>query len=243
MKEHVVVFGRYAQMVGVRLRAEDPCLPVRLVLVNSGAVHRVGANRMTVAIARALSADGVESLRFDLSGIGESSQRTDNLGWEASSPLEIAEAIDQIADQGAATVLYGNCGGAAKSLWAAQIDARVRGLLLTNPPAHPSEDEGIDEAGAGRIAQKIVDDLTALLERGVIMLFLFASGDSGLSYFEKRLKPSLAPYLQDNRLCVEIVERSNHTFSPALARSSVIAKARQWVRDRFGGQARPGGCE
>jgi hypothetical protein len=210
-----------------------------MVLVNSGIVHRVGANRMTVALARALAEDGVESLRFDMSGIGESSERVDDLGWEASAPLEIVEAVDRIADDQSATALYGNCGGAAKSLWAAQIDRRVTGLVLTNPPPHPSEEEGVDALSAERIAATIAADLAALLDRGVWMLIIFAEGDSGLSYFKRRLAGALTPYLQTGRLRLEIVEQSNHTFSPAPARRRVIALARHWLADVFVPQLGP----
>lgn len=229
VSERAIVFGSCARMIGVRFESGRWPLPVRMVLVNSGIVHRVGANRMTVTLARALAEDGIDSLRFDMSGIGESLARTDDLSWEASAPLEIIEAIDQIADENSAIVLYGNCGGAAKSLWAAQRDPRVAGLVLTNPPAHPSEEEGIDEVLAQRIAQRIAGELEALLDRGVRMLFIFADGDSGLSYFQNRIETSLLDHLQSGQLRVEIVEKSNHTFSPGTARRAVIAHARRWL--------------
>lgn len=234
MKERAVTFGSRARLIGVRVESGQPPLPLRVVLVNSGVVHRVGANRMTVLLARALADDGIDSLRFDLSGIGESSARQDDLGWEASSPLEIGEAIDQLAAESAATVLYGNCGGAAKSLWAARRDPRVTGLVLTNPPAHPSEEEGIAEAAAEQVARQIAGDLEELLARGVRMLFIFARGDSGLAYFESRLAGSLRPRLQTGRLRVEVIENSNHTFSPLGARRAVIALARLWLQELAG---------
>lgn len=185
---------------------------------------------MTVSLARALACDGIDSLRFDMSGIGESSDRRDQLGWEDSAPLEIREAIDQIDAPGTAIVLYGNCGGAGKSFLAARQDPRVRGLLLTNPPPHPSEEEGGDQERVRQHATQTARDLHAILNRGVLMFFIFAAEDPGLHYYDKWLRPALLSHLETGSLRVEIVQASNHTFSPAPARAAVIALSRKWLR-------------
>ena len=73
MKEHAIVFGREATSVGIvtepAAKHTSPSLPA-VVILNSGVIHRVGPNRIYVALARDLAALGFPVLRFDLSGIG-----------------------------------------------------------------------------------------------------------------------------------------------------------------------------
>jgi len=48
--------------------SELPCL----IIVNSGAIHRVGSNRMHVLLARQLASYGFSSFRIDIPGLGDS---------------------------------------------------------------------------------------------------------------------------------------------------------------------------
>jgi pimeloyl-ACP methyl ester carboxylesterase len=235
MSESVRVFGDGTGLVGIVSPGAAPRRRAAVVLVNSGIVHRVGANRISVELARRLADDGFDTLRFDMSGLGDSADRADGLGWERSAPLEISQAVGVAADgdDERPVVLYGNCGGAAKSLWTAALDERVRGLILTNPPPHPTDSE-TEGAAAGAAAEAVVGELSALLDREVLTGFVYAEGDPGLAYFERRLAGPLAPYLSDGRLTVVTVSRSNHTFSPAPARRAVLDNIAGWVGGRFG---------
>lgn len=47
---------------------ERPCI----LLLNSGAIHRVGSNRLHVLLARQLAGNGFSSLRMDIPGLGDS---------------------------------------------------------------------------------------------------------------------------------------------------------------------------
>src|SRR5690606_19688858 len=87
--------------------------PLVLVL-NSGIIHRVGANRMSVALARRLAADGHDVVRFDLSGIGDSESRVDGLPPLDAGLADIREVIDSLeaARQARRFVLAGLCSGA-----------------------------------------------------------------------------------------------------------------------------------
>lgn len=71
--ETPALFGRDRNLVGVTCmpaaaRASKPFV----VLLNAGIIHRCGPNRMATRLARALAHVGVPSLRFDLSGVGDS---------------------------------------------------------------------------------------------------------------------------------------------------------------------------
>ena len=133
-----VLIGRQAPLVGVfteplhSVPTQDA--PV-IVLLNAGILHRVGPHRMYVLLARALAAANYASLRFDLSGIGDSPNRVD-----AQPPLEAAmsdmrKAVDWLAaNKGTRKViLLGLCAGADHSLLYASSDRRVAGIVLLDP--------------------------------------------------------------------------------------------------------------
>ena len=100
MRERVVRFGAGNGLVGILTEPEPirshPDRPA-IIFLNSGILHRVGSCRMHVRLAWALAEAGYPSLRFDLSGIGDSDTRKDALAFEQSAPLEIREAMDRVA--------------------------------------------------------------------------------------------------------------------------------------------------
>ena len=136
--DKAMLLGPRQSLVGVLTQpvgeTVDPSRPV-VVILNSGVIHRVGPNRMTVALARALAARGFASLRFDLSGIGDSEPRADGLGPHEASMADIREALDSLeAARGPLRViLAGLCSGADQSAVYAGGDARVVGMVLLDP--------------------------------------------------------------------------------------------------------------
>ncbi|HEY3504611.1 MAG TPA: alpha/beta fold hydrolase [Actinocatenispora sp.] len=244
MREQIEHFGTDPALFGIRTPAAGVRRDATLVLANSGIVHRIGANRNTVALARHLAGEGFDTFRFDFSGIGDGADRTDGLSWERSSPLELCAAI-AAARRASGTdrvVLYGNCGGAAKSFWAAQLDPTVRGLLLTNPPPHPADPEFGGEVEMSSHGNLLPDgvvpdpgaDLIGLLDRGVRVLFLFAENDVGEQYFHARLADRVGPYLADERLTVARIPTTNHTLASEASRTRLLTQAERWMMTHFG---------
>jgi hypothetical protein len=134
MTEHAVTFAAGKSLVGVLTRAElegDPLRPP-VLLLNAGIVHRVGPNRIHVRIARELARRGFASLRFDLSGIGDSLPRTDGLSLHAAALADVREAMDFVAAELKASsfILIGLCSGADLAFRAAVADERVAGAVL-----------------------------------------------------------------------------------------------------------------
>jgi pimeloyl-ACP methyl ester carboxylesterase len=137
-REKVVTFGEGKGLVGVvtiptNVRAGAP----HVVLINSGILHRVGAHRLYVHFARAFATAGIVTLRFDLSGIGDSERP----GGHASSlqdsvAKDIADALAFLcAEYGAEQfVLSGLCSGAFDSFNYALRDPRVIGAALLDMP-------------------------------------------------------------------------------------------------------------
>ena len=134
MTEHAVIFAIAHSLVGVLTEAEidvDPLRPA-IVFLNAGILHRVGPNRLHVRIARELARRGFASLRFDVSGVGDSPPRTDGLSLRAAALSDIREALDFVAAKlGAATfILIGLCSGADLAFRAALADQRIVGAVL-----------------------------------------------------------------------------------------------------------------
>ncbi len=109
-----------------------------VVMVNSGILHRVGACRLHVELARRLAERGFSSLRFDHSGIGDSEARRDSLPFEKSAVLEIRQALDWLAGKRGIErfVVLGLCSGADMAFEAAREDPRITGLVLLDPWAY-----------------------------------------------------------------------------------------------------------
>lgn len=133
MKEKAVQFGSSGVLTGIRTEPD----PERrregapgIVMLNSGILHRVGACRLHVHLARALADAGFHTLRFDFSGIGDSEARKDTLPFEESAPLEVMEAMDYLGKTTGVDqfVLVGLCSGADVAFHAAVRDERVVGL-------------------------------------------------------------------------------------------------------------------
>ncbi|MFQ6030820.1 MAG: alpha/beta fold hydrolase, partial [Dehalococcoidia bacterium] len=141
MREEAVVFGPTRSLVGVVTDpAQASSMPPQtgVILLNSGLVHRVGPNRLYVKVARSLSRLGAVSLRFDLSGVGDSRVRQDNLPFPESSIEDTQEAMNLLSQTRGVErfVLLGICSGAINSFDVACRDSRVVGAVMINPLAY-----------------------------------------------------------------------------------------------------------
>ena len=147
MKEEAVQLGVSGSLVGIvtsSARGNEDNAAV--ILLNPGIVHRVGPGRIYVKIARALAARGFMVLRFDFSGIGDSTVRLDNSCFEKSSVDETRAAMSFLQENRGINrfILLGGCSGAAVSLATARVDRRVIGAILINFPARVDDDEPTD---------------------------------------------------------------------------------------------------
>jgi alpha-beta hydrolase superfamily lysophospholipase len=109
------------------------------VLLNAGAVRRIGHSRQYVETARRWAARGVPTLRFDISGVGDSDGSEERyVPRDGFQRVELAEqvraALDELERRGLPPrfIVGGVCSGAYWALQAALSDERVRGLLLLN---------------------------------------------------------------------------------------------------------------
>jgi len=157
LKEDALLFGPTKSLVGILTdppQAPTPPSRPAVILLNSGIIHRVGPQRLYVKIARRLAAMGFVVLRFDLSGVGDSKVRHDNLPFERSAVSEAQDAMNHLhAERGIDRfVLIGLCSGADLSLKTACCDPRVMGAVLLN--AQGDQQDIGDELSSSMLSRK-----------------------------------------------------------------------------------------
>jgi pimeloyl-ACP methyl ester carboxylesterase len=136
--EQALLLGPRQSLVGVitpGVAMERPDRPPFVVILNAGIIHRVGPHRLHVLLARALAARGVDVLRVDLSGLGDSEPRDDGLPPLDASLADIRDVLDTLETtrQVNRVVLVGLCSGADHSVIYAGTDPRVVGTVLMDP--------------------------------------------------------------------------------------------------------------
>jgi hypothetical protein len=109
------------------------------ILLNPGAVRRIGHHRMWVEVARRWAARGVSTLRLDVLGVGDSDGAEDLYAARTSFQRhelakQVIAACDELERRGlpGRFIVGGLCSGGYWGLHAALADERVRGLLLVN---------------------------------------------------------------------------------------------------------------
>ncbi len=119
----------------------EPAVPsnqtgTAVLLLNIGANHHIGSNRMYVHMARIWATQGFHVLRMDFSGMGDSPAQAgkENDVYSSRSMAETRSAIDYMLAQGATrVVLMGLCSGAYVAYHTAIADPRVSGIVMINP--------------------------------------------------------------------------------------------------------------
>jgi hypothetical protein len=136
-RERVVTIGDPNMLVGViTLPAAPQADAPFVVLLNPGIIHRVGANRFHVRLARTLAEIGLTTLRFDLAGIGDSSRPRGASSLQEAVDRDVESALDFLQSEYGAKrfVLAGLCSGAYDALHGALRDSRVVGLVMLDIP-------------------------------------------------------------------------------------------------------------
>lgn len=134
--EEPVLFGRNRSLVG------SVCMPVGgpqdsrpfVLFLSSGIIHRAGPNRMYVRIARALASAGITSLRFDLSGIGDSvlPAGAPGMSTQQRAEVDIDDALGFMRERYEVErfVVVGLCSGADHGLRTMARGVDVVGAVL-----------------------------------------------------------------------------------------------------------------
>ena len=132
MSERVFTFGRGSSLVGI---LTEPSRPRRnspaLLMWNVGVNHRVGPLRFNVDLARALAEVGFTSLRFDISGLGDSAVRQDARAEHERAAADVREAMSALQSRNIASSfgLVGFC-SSVDAAHAVASDPSVRGAVF-----------------------------------------------------------------------------------------------------------------
>ncbi|MEO6238620.1 MAG: hypothetical protein ABIQ52_16620 [Vicinamibacterales bacterium] len=140
MIERVHLFGSHGGLVGIVTEPDAakarPGAPA-ILFSNVGLNHRVGPNRVFVELSRGLADAGFLSLRFDLSGLGDSEPRRDAAGDLERAVGDTREAMDFLAQRDIRTfVVLGFCSGVDSAHEAALRDDRVAGAIFIDGYAY-----------------------------------------------------------------------------------------------------------
>lgn len=141
MTELPVVFGAERHLVGtLTLPTGGTPASTAFVLLNAGVVHRIGPHRMNVKLARRLAEQGYASLRFDLSGQGDSRASSAGGTYTEQAVADVRAAMDHIARTADVHrfAIAGICSGADNGWATAQVDDRVAGLFMIDGFAFPT---------------------------------------------------------------------------------------------------------
>jgi pimeloyl-ACP methyl ester carboxylesterase len=113
-------------------RADAPAM----LILNTGANHRIGTNRLSVQLARRLVQEGVTVLRFDACCLGDSpsaSDRADQTILDETMIADVRQAVDFLAARGhREIVVNGLCAGGWLAYQATLADPRITGQILLN---------------------------------------------------------------------------------------------------------------
>lgn len=142
VEETLVQFGGAAQLFGVvsapagSNRAADGASAV--VLLNAGAVHHVGPNRLYVTLARHLARLGHTVLRMDIAGIGDSEPgagQPENAVYSPTALQDVRSGLDFLRrEYGARNVrALGLCSGAYHAFKSAAALLPLDAAVIVNP--------------------------------------------------------------------------------------------------------------
>jgi dienelactone hydrolase len=142
MRERPIHVGAQVTLAGILTEpAEQHGAPTTAVLLlNAGVLHRVGANRLNVTLARRLAAQGLLAVRFDSAGIGESASRGPRASVLRPEVADTVEVMDYVQQTRGITrfLLIGLCSGAENALTVAAGDERVVGVVALEGFAYPT---------------------------------------------------------------------------------------------------------
>jgi alpha/beta superfamily hydrolase len=133
--ENTFIIGRENHLVATTTAAQagaHTAAPFAVILSNSGVIPRVGPHRINVHLARHFSALGVPSIRFDMSGLGDSLRTSSTASMFDQWVADAKDAMDFAQQHFACSrfVMIGFCSGAEVAYKTALQDERMAGAVL-----------------------------------------------------------------------------------------------------------------
>jgi len=141
MAEQTLLFGTERNLVATLTLPEGGArAPLAVVLTNSGVIPRVGPHRMNVHLARRLAAMGIPSIRFDMSGLGDSRRASGTRPIAQQWVIDTREAMDLAQRHFGCSrfAMIGFCSGADVAHLTALEDERLQACVLWDGYVYPT---------------------------------------------------------------------------------------------------------
>jgi hypothetical protein len=143
MAEQTLILGAENHLVATLTRAnptgaDSPrCVAI---LSNSGVIPRIGPHRMNVRLARRFAEMGIPSIRFDMSGLGDSRRSSSSLPIERQWVADTRAVMDTAQSHFGCDRFFmvGFCSGAEVAHLVALEDRRLRAAVLWDWYSHPT---------------------------------------------------------------------------------------------------------
>lgn len=136
-------FGSEKHLVGTF--TEPDATPARragvmVLLTNAGVISRSGPHRINVRLARHFAAAGLRSLRWDMSGLGDSARPRSTLPMREQFIADTRAAMDEAQRRYNISrfVMIGFCSGAEVAYYTALRDERLVGVALFDLFVYPT---------------------------------------------------------------------------------------------------------
>jgi pimeloyl-ACP methyl ester carboxylesterase len=129
--ETPLMFGPDDGLFGMFSQPQAGRSDVACLVLNTGVNHRIGPHRINVKTARRLASAGIPTLRFDLSGIGDSVAAQSRHAFRAQAVEDMKAAMDCLAERHGIRrfLVFGICSGAENAMAVALGDPRIVGML------------------------------------------------------------------------------------------------------------------
>lgn len=141
MREKTLMFGPQRNLTGIVSlpQQETEGLPA-VIFLNAGFVHQVGPFRLGVDLCRCLSENGFTAFRFDLSGIGDSTQSTKKDSPDNLMINDVQCAMDLLQKKYFIEkfIIAGLCTGADNAHKVTVRDHRIAGIVMIDGYAYPT---------------------------------------------------------------------------------------------------------
>jgi pimeloyl-ACP methyl ester carboxylesterase len=141
--EKVYKLGKNKNLVAIALEPDNFSNSVgkpAVIFLNSGLLHRVGPFRLNVDMSRKLGLSGYYTIRFDVSGIGDSLIHKDSINYAERIKNDVIEVIDFFQEKTGINqfILIGLCAGAENAHAVAVEDKRVSGIVMIDGFTYPT---------------------------------------------------------------------------------------------------------
>jgi len=213
LKERALLFGKVRNLVGVLTYLDNSTRShnsnIGILLLNAGLIHHVGPGRIYVKIARKLAALGFLVMRFDMSGIGDSNVRSDQISQEEAVVSDTREAMDYLQHNYSVNqfVLIGICSGASAAFITTENDPRIIKSVLINPLA-PNSERTNQMRAYDYYSKQATSNMLSWLKLFSFRVDFKMIWESIMFEIKRRFIPG---YVQGSET-IEVIERLRHAF-------------------------------